>query len=82
MLHRKALELNREVDSAKGTSEMFDEQVVREVADFERIKGLEFKDSLGAMATQHMEFYQNVISTWERFLVDMDADSKDKGRAS
>jgi len=74
-------ELNREVDSAKGTSEMFDEQVVREVSDFERIKGVEFRDSLGSLATQQMEFYQSVISTWERFLVDMDADNKDKGRA-
>ncbi len=84
-LELKIAELNREVDSAKGTSEMFDEQVVREVADFERIKGLEFKDSLGALANQHMEFYQGVISTWERFLVDMDADKhlhKDKGRAA
>ena len=84
-LELKIAELNREVDSAKGTSEMFDEQVVREVADFERIKGLEFRDSLGALANQHMEFYQSVISTWERFLVDMDADkhvSKDKGRAT
>ncbi|KIX01731.1 uncharacterized protein Z518_09457 [Rhinocladiella mackenziei CBS 650.93] len=84
-LELKIAELNREVDSAKGTSEMFDEQVVREVADFERIKGLEFRDSLGSLATQHMEFYQSVISTWERFLVDMDADKhlhKDKGRAA
>ena len=84
-LELKIAELNREVDGAKGTSEMFDEQVVREVTDFERIKGVEFRDSLGALATQHMEFYQSVISTWERFLVDMDADKhlhKDKGRAS
>ncbi|KAH0831433.1 hypothetical protein AYO21_06437 [Fonsecaea monophora] len=84
-LELKIAELNREVDSAKSTSEMFDEQVVREVADFERIKGVEFRDSLGALAMQHMEFYQNVISTWERFLVDMDADKhihKDKGRAA
>ncbi|ETI25857.1 hypothetical protein G647_02634 [Cladophialophora carrionii CBS 160.54] len=84
-LELKIAELNREVDSAKGTSEMFDEQVVREVADFERIKGLEFRDSLGALASQHIEFYQSVISTWERFLVDMDADKhlhKDKGRAA
>ncbi|EXJ57106.1 hypothetical protein A1O7_07450 [Cladophialophora yegresii CBS 114405] len=84
-LELKIAELNREVDSAKGTSEMFDEQVVREVADFERIKGLEFRDSLGALAGQHIEFYQSVISTWERFLVDMDADKnlhKDKGRAA
>ncbi|KIW65681.1 hypothetical protein PV04_07918 [Phialophora macrospora] len=84
-LELKIAELNREVDSAKSTSEMFDEQVVREVADFERIKGLEFRDSLGALANQHIEFYQSVISTWERFLIDMDADKhlhKDKGRAT
>lgn len=84
-LELKIAELNREVESAKSTSEMFDEQVVREVADFERIKGLEFRDTLGALAAQHMDFYQNVISTWERFLVDMDADKhlhKDKGRAA
>jgi sorting nexin-4 len=84
-LELKIAELNREVESAKGTSEMFDEQVVREVADFERIKGLEFRDSLGALAAQHADFYQGVIATWERFLVDMDADRevhKDKGRAT
>jgi len=81
-LELRIAELNREVDGAKGTSEMFDEQVVREVADFERIKGLEFRDSLGALAVQHIDFYQSVISTWERFLIDMDADNKDKGRAT
>jgi len=81
-LELRIAELNREVDSAKGTSEMFDEQVVREVADFERIKGLEFRDSMGALAVQHIDFYQGVISTWERFLIDMDADNKDKGRAT
>lgn len=65
-------ELNREVDIAKSTSEMFDQQVMKEVDDFERIKGLEFRDSLGALATQNMEFYQGVIDTWERFLGDVD----------
>ena len=84
-LELKIEELNREVESAKSTSEMFDEQVVREVHDFERIKGLEFRDSLGALASQHMNFYQSVIDTWQRFLLDMEADTgmvKDKGRAS
>ena len=83
-LELKIAELNREVESAKSTSEMFDEQVVREVHDFERIKGLEFRDSLGALAEQHMNFYQSVIDTWQRFLLDMEADTgivKDKGRA-
>lgn len=67
-------ELTREVDSAKTTSEMFDEEVVREVADFERIKAVEFRDSLGALAENHIEFYQGVINTWERFISEMDGE--------
>lgn len=68
-------ELNREVDIAKSTSDMFDQQVIKEVDDFERIKGLEFRDSLGALAAKNMEFYHSVIDTWERFLMDVDADN-------
>lgn len=76
-------ELNREVDIAKSTSEMFDTQVMKEVDDFERIKGVEFRDSLGALAGKHIEFYQGVVETWERFLQDVDADHKTlKGKAS
>lgn len=91
-LELKITELQREVESAKQTSEMFDEQVVREVGDFERIKGLEFRDSLGALATKHVEFYRSVIETWERFLADMEVEvevdanleraRKDKARAT
>lgn len=76
-------ELNREVDIAKSTSEMFDTQVMKEVDDFERIKGVEFRDSLGALAGKHIEFYQSVVHTWERFLQDVDADHKTlKGKAT
>ncbi|KAJ5109145.1 hypothetical protein N7456_005820 [Penicillium angulare] len=67
-------ELTREVDSAKTTSEMFDEEVVREVADFERIKAVEFRDSLGSLAESHIDFYQGVLSTWERFIAEMEGD--------
>ncbi|KAJ5744441.1 hypothetical protein N7533_009311 [Penicillium manginii] len=68
-------ELTREVESAKTTSEMFDEEVVREVADFERIKAVEFRDSLGSFADSHIEFYQGVLSTWERFIAEMEGDA-------
>jgi sorting nexin-4 len=85
-LELKIQELNREVESAKQTSEMFDEQVVREVGDFERIKGLEFRDSLGALAGKNVEFYKGTIATWERFLEDMEMETnprpKDKGRVT
>jgi len=84
-LELKIQELSREVENAKQTSEMFDEQVVREVGDFERIKGAEFRDSLGTFATNNADFYQRVIDTWERFMAEMEAEgpaqSKDKGKA-
>lgn len=69
-------ELTREVDSSKTTTEMFDEEVVREVADFERIKATEFRDTLGALAEKHIEFYQGVLSTWERFIVEMEEEGE------
>lgn len=73
-LEIKIEELTREVETAKTTSEMFDEEVVREVADFERIKSVEFQDSMGALAEQHIEFYQGVLNTWERFVAEMEGD--------
>ena len=72
-------ELTREVESAKRTSEMFDEEVVREVSDFERIKGVEFRDSLGGLAEKNVEFYRGVVGTWERFLDEMEDESGGAG---
>ncbi|KAI1933179.1 intercellular trafficking and secretion [Ophidiomyces ophidiicola] len=74
-------ELNREVETSKTTSEMFDEEVVREIADFERIKAVEFRDTLGALSQKHVEFYQGVLATWERFIVEME-DGLDGGEVS
>lgn len=72
-------ELTREVESSKTTSEMFDEEVVREITDFEHIKSVEFRDTLGALAQQHVEFYQGVLGTWERFIVEMESEGEDHG---
>ena len=71
-LELRVEELSREVNGARSTSEMFDEHVVREVADFERIKSLEFRDTLGALAGAHEAFYRRTVDTWERFLGDME----------
>jgi sorting nexin-4 len=51
----------------KVTSETFDEWVVREVTDFECIKGLEFRDSLGSLASHNVGFYRGVMGIWGRF---------------
>lgn len=64
--------LTREVDSAKVTSELFDERTVKEIADFERIKAAEFKDTLGDVAEAHITFFKGTIETWEKFIVDME----------
>ncbi|KAH6669200.1 hypothetical protein B0J14DRAFT_114673 [Halenospora varia] len=65
-------ELTREVEEAKKTTEAFDEEVVREVAEFERIKRLEFKTQFGSLADAHVEFYGQTIEIWERYVKEME----------
>ncbi|KAL8774729.1 MAG: hypothetical protein Q9209_000668 [Squamulea sp. 1 TL-2023] len=73
-LELKIEELTREVDNARIASESYDQEVVAEVAEFERIKAVEFRDTLGALADKHVEFYQGVIGTWERYLKEMEGE--------
>ncbi|KAL8754067.1 MAG: hypothetical protein Q9199_004598 [Rusavskia elegans] len=67
-------ELTREVDNARVSSEAYDQEVVIEVAEFERIKAVEFRDTLGELADKHVEFYEGVIGTWERYLKEMEGE--------
>lgn len=66
--------LQDEVEGAKKLSELFDEEVVKEVADFERIKAVEFSDTLGGLADAHLAFFRSSVDVWERFLRDLEAD--------
>jgi sorting nexin-4 len=61
-------ELTHEVEESKKTSEAFDEEVVREVVDFERIKRLEFKSQFSALADAHTDFYSETIAIWEQYV--------------
>ncbi|KAI9835172.1 MAG: intercellular trafficking and secretion [Sarea resinae] len=74
--------LTREVEDAKKTTEAFDEEVVREVADFERIKATEFRDTLGGLADAHVDFYGGVIGTWEAFLRDLELQGAEEAGGS
>ncbi|KAI1115738.1 hypothetical protein F5Y14DRAFT_410079 [Nemania sp. NC0429] len=65
-------ELTMEVERAKKTSEMFDEEVVKEVVDFERIKRVELKGQFGALANAHIDFYGGVADVWESYIRDME----------
>ncbi len=65
-------ELTKEVEEAKKTTEAFDEEVVREVQDFERIKRIEFKTQFGALADAHVDFYGESIEIWERYVREME----------
>lgn len=67
-------ELVREVENARRATEAFDGEVVKEVGDFERIKANEFRNTLGGLADKNVEFYNDVVATWERYLRDMGAD--------
>ncbi|KAI4103469.1 MAG: hypothetical protein L6R37_003824 [Teloschistes peruensis] len=76
-LEMRIEELTHEVDSARKVSELYDEEVVRETVEFERIKALEFRDTLGGLAERHVEFYEGVIGTWERYLREMEGEGGD-----
>jgi len=61
-------ELIAGADEAQKETEAFDGEVVREVADFERIKTIEFRDTLGDLAKANVEFYRSMVKTWEGML--------------
>ncbi|KAF1819446.1 uncharacterized protein K489DRAFT_383668 [Dissoconium aciculare CBS 342.82] len=65
--------LTDEVENAKKTTEAFDEEVVKEVADFERIKAVEFRDTLGGLADAHVDFFKTNIEIWEKFVKEEEA---------
>lgn len=65
-------ELTTEAERAKKTSQAFDEEVVKEVVDFERIKRIELKRQLGGLADAHVEFYGSVVDVWEQYVRDME----------
>ena len=60
--------LTTEVEGAKKMSEAFDEEVVKEVQDFERIKAVEFRDTLGGLADANIAFFGKNIEIWEKFV--------------
>ena len=47
---------------------MFDERTVAEVSEFEKIKAVELKDTLGGLADAHVSFFKGTVETWEKFL--------------
>lgn len=70
--------LQDEAEGAKKVSEMFDEQVVKEVADFERIKAVEFSDTLGGLADAHLSFFKASVEIWERFLKELESEDQSR----
>ncbi|CAJ2500580.1 Uu.00g034330.m01.CDS01 [Anthostomella pinea] len=65
-------ELTTEAERAKKTSEMFDEEVVKEVVDFERIKRIELKHQFGGLANAHVDFYTGTIDVWQQYVREME----------
>jgi sorting nexin-4 len=74
--------LTDEVENAKKTTEAFDEEVVKEVADFERIKAVEFRDTLGGLADAHVDFFKGNIAIWEKFVKEEEALMAAEGETS
>ncbi|EMC95251.1 hypothetical protein BAUCODRAFT_110629 [Baudoinia panamericana UAMH 10762] len=71
--------LTTEVETAKRTTEAFDQEVVKEVQDFERIKAEEFRDTLGGLADANIAFFSGNVEIWERFIREMEKDGPQPG---
>lgn len=67
-------ELTRAAEEAKKITEAFDEEVVEEVKNFERIKRIEFKTQFSNLADAHMKFYGDTIDYWEKYVAEMEKD--------
>ncbi|KAI9669746.1 MAG: intercellular trafficking and secretion [Alyxoria varia] len=70
--------LTREVDDSKKLSEAFDEQVIAEVGEFERIKACEFKETLGGLANAEIDFWKGTIDTWQDFIKGMEQEEEQR----
>ena len=64
--------LKTETETAQKTSEAFDLEVMKEVGDFERIKAVEFRGTLGGLAEKEIEFFEKGVAVWERFVREME----------
>ncbi|OIW24084.1 hypothetical protein CONLIGDRAFT_657605 [Coniochaeta ligniaria NRRL 30616] len=65
-------ELTREVESARREADHFADQVVHETQNFEWIKRVEFRRQFGGLADAHVEFYDGIAGTWERYVLEME----------
>ncbi|KAK5108863.1 hypothetical protein LTR62_007753 [Meristemomyces frigidus] len=64
--------LTTEVESARKVTQMFDQEVEKEVGDFERIKAAEFRDTLGGLAEKEIGFFRGQIGVWEGFVAELE----------
>lgn len=60
--------LTREVEESKKTSEAFDDQVVGECGEFERIKAGEMREVMGGFCDAQCGFWGGSVRVWEGFL--------------
>jgi sorting nexin-4 len=74
-LELRVEELTQEVERTKKTSELFDEEVVKEVVDFDRIKRAELKNQFASLADSHIDFYTNTIEIWEKYVREMETEN-------
>lgn len=71
-LEMRVEELTAEVERARAMSDLFDDEVVREVSNFERIKRIEFKKQLSGLADAHLQFYGEVAELWEKYVMEVE----------
>ncbi|KAK9449254.1 uncharacterized protein V1518DRAFT_415502 [Limtongia smithiae] len=72
-LEARVEELTKSAEAAKELSQTLDKEVARDLVDFERIKTLEMKSTLGALAEEHIQFFQAMVEQWEKAIPELES---------
>ncbi|CCD23889.1 Snx4p NDAI_0C02290 [Naumovozyma dairenensis CBS 421] len=65
-LETKITTLTGELDNAKKVADGFEQETLKEVDLFEKVKSKELKESLGSLADHHIQFYEKMVETWTK----------------
>lgn len=65
-LEERITSLDGELENAKKIADGFEQETLKEIAQFESVKAKELKDTLDELADENIKFYEKMLQTWTK----------------
>ncbi|SMN20810.1 similar to Saccharomyces cerevisiae YJL036W SNX4 Sorting nexin [Maudiozyma saulgeensis] len=65
-LEERITSLDGELENARKIADGFEQETLKEIAQFENVKAKELKDTLGELADENIKFYEKMLQTWTK----------------